>query len=92
MGRGDHFKNLSTKEIIALRGKNKLDEYGGFKLKDQVRLKLPAVPKDHKAIIIKIRKESNTKDICFWVALDSKEMKVKNESWGPLWAEELEKV
>lgn len=92
MARGDHFKNLSKEEILALRGKNKMDSHAGFSLKDKVRLILPAVPKDHKAVIVKIKKESNTKDICFWVALDSAEMGVKGESWGPLWPHELEKV
>ena len=92
MGRGDHFKNRSKEEIMALRGKNKMDTHGGFALKDKVRLKIVAVPKDHKAVIVNIKKEANTKDVCFWVSLDSEETGVKGESWGPLWPHELEKV
>lgn len=92
MPRGSHFKSLSTEEIIALRGKNKITEHSGFKLKDKVRLKICAAPPDHKAVISRIKREINTKDICFWVLLSSVEMKVKNESWGPIWLHEIEKA
>ena len=64
-----------------------LTDYQGFKVGDFVRLKIVAVPTDHLARITSLnhRKE-------FKVDLRSSKTKDANGTWGPLWAEEIEKA
>ena len=58
-----------------------LTEFAGFELGDPVRLKIVAVPADHRAQIISLncRKE-------FKVLLTSQECRDANGVWGPIWA------
>jgi hypothetical protein len=59
---------------------------------DPVKLLIPAVPSDHKAIVDRIKKETNSGDICFWILLDSEESRVIGESWGPIFENEIKKI
>lgn len=62
-------------------------EYQGFKVGDHVKLKLEAVPLGHRAKIISLNSKKE-----FKVLLSNQAIKDGNGVWGPIWAEEMEKI
>jgi hypothetical protein len=62
-------------------------EYAGFAIGDQVRLKIAAVPPDHRAKIMSLNSKKE-----FKVLLSSQAIKDAKGVWGPIWTEEMEKV
>ena len=64
-----------------------LTEYQGFRIGDPVKLKIVAVPTDHRAKICSLNSRGE-----FKVQLTSKEVREANGVWGPIWAPEMEKV
>jgi hypothetical protein len=93
MVRKPHYLDGKTKdELHKIRTKNIVNDHGGFKVNDPVKLNIAGIDPDHTGKIKYIRYDKVTNDNVFFVTIKSKLSSKAGETWGPVYLYELEKV
>jgi hypothetical protein len=91
MARGDFFKGKTTEEIKAIRAKRNVNEFGGFKVNDPVKLNIPGIDPKHTGTIDHIKFDKQIGEHVFFVRVVSIYSCKDGEMWMAF-LDELEKL